>query len=499
MWWVIGRLFRRLAILSALALVGLALYTQYAFQEPFLTTWSRYLRPQLDWQKGKYPSLAPAFAVVEALLPGTDPRDRFAPAAGARAVARPANWETWVVGPRKAGSAPPPGNDVLVGSPRELTAAIEKAAPGTAITMSPGTYDFKGRSIEMSASGTPERPIVLRAPALGAVTLRLNMLEGLHVRGAHWIIENLLIEGVCPNDDYCEHAFHVVGGARGTVIRNNWVANFNSSVKVNGARGVFPDGGAILDNAFVNDRPRRTDNPVTVIDLVAADGWVVAGNFIADFAKGRGDRTSYGAFFKGAGEGNVFERNLVRCEWRHRGGTRIGFSFGGGGTTPEACRDRRCAVEHRQGILRSNVIMDCPNDVGIYLNKGAASVIHNNLILNTRGIDVRYAASSAEIFNNVIDGRILARDDGTYTGRANAISTFDAALDRDVSDGLFADPDAGDLRATDPASLVGAGVPLGTPPDGPAKDFCGRPYAPDARLIGPFQYGPDMGCRPVLP
>jgi hypothetical protein len=414
MWWV-GNIIRRLIVLGVLTVVGLALFTQYAFQEPFMVTWSRYAKPQIEWQKGKYPSASPAFDIIGSLLTDTDPRDDFRPIGPARPPARPSNWRPTAVGPRLSGSRPvtATGTGTVVTSATELLREIGTAGPGTVITIAPGAYEIKRHSIELSANGTKGRPIRLRADALGTVTLRLISLEGLHVTGAYWIIENLLIEGACGNDGSCDHAFHVVGGARGTVIRNNWVSNFNSTIKVNGANGKYPDDGEILNNAFVNDAPRKTDSPVTVLDIVAVNGWRVAGNFIADFAKGLGNRVSYGAFFKGGGDGNVFERNLVRCEWRHRGGARIGFSFGGGGTTSQACRGGKCAFESIRGTMRSNIVMDCPNDVGVYVNKSPESVIHNNFILKTRGVDVRFAGSTADIFNNVIDGRILARADGT--------------------------------------------------------------------------------------
>ena len=104
-----------------------------------------------------------------------------------------------------------------------------------------------------------------------------------------------------------------VGNAEATVIRNNWVLNFNATVKVNGNNGIFPDNGLVEHNAFVNDRPRDTDKPVTMLDIVAASGWRVRSNPDRGLRQGR-RRLHYGAFFKGAWENNIFEKNLVRCE-----------------------------------------------------------------------------------------------------------------------------------------------------------------------------------------
>src|SRR3546814_2150270 len=136
-----------------------------------------------------------------------------------------------------------------------------------------------------------------------------------------------------------------------------------------------------------------------------------------DFAKDGGNFTSYGAFFKGAGEDNIFEQNRVRCELRHSGQRRIGFSFGGGRTGRRFCRDGSCSAEHRGGIARSNVIMHC-SEAGIHLNKSADTLIHNNALIATQGIELLRASTDAMIVNNLLDGSIRARE-GAKIGRAH--------------------------------------------------------------------------------
>src|SRR3546814_13918963 len=84
------------------------------------------------------------------------------------------------------------------------------------------------------------------------------------------VFENLVIEGACEHDSRCEHAFHVVGSATNTIIRNNRVIDFNSAVKANDLAGQYPDEGLISHNVFLNRHPRNTRNPVSVIDIVSA-------------------------------------------------------------------------------------------------------------------------------------------------------------------------------------------------------------------------------------
>lgn len=494
----IGRLFGLVLLVSGLSIAGGAFYTQYIFQEPFHVSWSRFLKPELDWQKGRYPSLKPVFGIAERLFSSPDPRNLFGNIPGRSALTQPATWSNAAVGPQSRSAAQ---NDVtgpdetIVSSAKDLRAAIGNASPGETITISPGEYLLSGHSIKVSSGGTKSDPIILRARKFGTVRLLLSTLEGFHVRGPNWIFENLIILGVCARHARCEHAFHVVGDARGTVIRNNWISNFNAALKVNGVKTRFPDDGRVSNNVFINDTSRQTSNPVTLIDIVGASNWTVDRNFIADFAKAHGDRISYGAYFKGAGTDNIFERNLVRCERMHRGGTRVGLSFGGGGTDRQACRDGRCRTEQSRGVMRFNIVMNCPNSVGIYLNKSTDTRVHNNLLVDTRGIDVRFSESTATIRNNVIDGRIRARNGGSYIENGNITSFFQAVLNGNVSTEIFADPRMGDLSISDKDALTKPGRKI----SGGTTDFCNRPLPNGHTQIGPFIVDGNPICISIMP
>src|SRR3546814_3225148 len=78
------------------------------------------------------------------------------------------------------------------------------------------------------------------------------------------------------------------------------------------------------------------------------------------------------------------------------------------------CRDGSCSAEHRGGIARSNVIMHC-SEAGIHLNKSADTLIHNNALIATQGIELLRASTDAMIVNNLLDGSIRAREGATYT------------------------------------------------------------------------------------
>jgi hypothetical protein len=311
-----------------------------------------------------------------------------------------------------AGKSDTRGNVVLVGSSEELLAAVALAEPGDSITLLPGTYAFVNK-INAERPGRAGLPVTVRAIAPGNVLLQMNTTEGFKVSAPYWRFENLSIRGACDDDGYCEHAFHVVGGAHHFAAINNTILDFNAHFKINGSDKIFPDHGLIEGNIISNTHARLTRNPVTPIDLVAASYWHVRGNLISDFVKADGNRVSYGAFFKGGGSGNVFEQNTVLCEHRLRGnpGQSIGLSLGGGGTGKEFCRDSRCVTEQEQGVIRSNLIAAC-TDVGIYLNSAAGSIIAHNTMVDTNGIDVRFPETSASLEGNLIDGPIRSRDGG---------------------------------------------------------------------------------------
>jgi hypothetical protein len=375
---------------------------------------------------------------------------------------------------------------------RELLAALKRAEPGDEIILAAGTYPIKSRNIEILRGGTAAQPIVVKARRLGDAVIELDSLEGFWVNAPYWTFENLEFKGVAKNHDYGEHAFHIVGGGNGFVLRNSRLHEFNSMIKGNGHRGGdgethFPDNVLIENNHFYNSEIRRTSHPVTFIDVVGPDRWIVRGNLIADFCKGEGDRISYGAFLKGNSSEGVFENNLVIGEYRTTGGVRVGLSLGGGGSGAQFSRNGSNEVEHAGGVVRNNLVMYC-SDVGLYLNKARDTKVFNNTFYRTMGLDVRFPASSAVIRNNLLSSRIKKRDGGVMVEDHNRVADVD-----DFGD-WFQNPEAGDFGLKDGDDLVDKGIAV----EAGSEDFCGRPRigAPD---LGAIEYGGEgAGCPPVL-
>ena len=132
--------------------------------------------------------------------------------------------------------------------------------------------------------------------------------------------------------------------------------------------------------------------------------------------------------------------------------------------------------------------MHC-DDVGIYLNKSGNTLVYNNTLVNTLGIDVRFEQSSALIGNNVLTGRIADRDGGS-SDRVNNL-----VFDMDELNEVFVAPTAGDFTLKSAESLVDRGNDL----QAQERDFCGTPRGPGGVDLGAMEFndGREAMCRPL--
>lgn len=378
-------------------------------------------------------------------------------------------WPSWVgANPRRLAELNP-AHLQAVSTTQELFAAVARAKPGDVIELMPGRYRLDGSGLHITRPGTAAQPITMQALRLGDAVIESNVVEAIKVFAPYWHFVNLEMHGVCHDDSGCEHAFHVVGNAHDTVLRNLRLLDFNAQLKVNREGGKFPDDGVLVDSTLIDTHPRDTTNPVTPVNIDDASHWYVAGNLIADFVKG-GGQTSYGGYGKGDAYGTVFRRNVVLCAYHLHGlpGPRVGLSFGGGGTGAKLRRDYgRTPFEHHDGKIEDNLIAFC-SDVGIYLNRAAHTRIAHNTLIDTGGIDVRYPESSAEILDNIVDGAIHARQGAVITAMRGNLNPplLGLFLGWHPQRGLFVDPARLNLRWR-------AAPPAGEPARAGRRDLCG--------------------------
>tara|TARA_R110001583_G_scaffold143203_1_gene295295 strand:+ start:510 stop:1826 length:1317 start_codon:yes stop_codon:yes gene_type:complete len=305
--------------------------------------------------------------------------------------------------------------DIFISNATELEHALREVAPGDSLLLSPGHYPLQ-RTVSR-IGGTQETPITIKAIAPGSVIIDAENEETFVIYHPYWIFEGLIIEGT----DTTNHAFHLSLDADYVVIRNTTIRNFHNHIKVNGKHDRFPDHILIEKNRLTNDTVRKTARPASPIDIIGGTHAVIRGNLITDFSRSEGDQISYGLFIKGNSSFGMIEQNLVVCSAHHSGGYRIGISLGGGGTAPSYCENQDCSIEHRSGVIRNNIVMNC-SDAGIFLKKASGSQILHNTLIQTSGIDIQLKGSSATIVGNYIDGDLRARKGAQYRQHNNLIA-----------------------------------------------------------------------------
>jgi MYXO-CTERM domain-containing protein len=389
---------------------------------------------------------------------------------------------------------------INVATAAELTTAIDNAMPGDEIVLADGTYAFTA-NVNCDNPGSWQLPITVRAAnRLGAkITFNVASTEGFKVTAPYWQFDGLDVEGTCASDPNCEHAFHVMGAATDFVLRHSRVRNFNAQLKVNASdiNGTFviPHHGIVEYNEIGDTRGRMTSNPTTKLNIDTGDDWIVRGNYLHDAYKNGGDNISYLAFMKSGGNRGLFERNLVICSKDHTGGTRIGLSFGGGGTGNQFCApafdiNTPCTVEHTGGTMRNNIIANC-SDVGIYVNEGTDSHILYNTLIGTAGIDFNYATATGEAVGNLATGVIRNRNSSTatFTGNMAGVSVVQF-------DDWYLEPLVGNLALTgDITSLLGAGPAHANVPN----DYCGTTRPSGALTLGALEHMAAMPCDTTTP
>jgi len=196
-----------------------------------------------------------------------------------------------------------------------------------------------------------------------------------------------------------------------------------------------------------------------------------------------------------ANKQGLYENNLIACELAIPAdqGTRIGLSFGGGGMGKTMFRNNNCCTEHVNGTIRNNIIINCSHDVGIYINASRGIEIYNNLMFNSMGIDVRFRNGKAKIYNNILSGRIKARDGGSYTEQNNLIDIDCLDTNNTFSDcallAIYEDIMTLDLSLVDGNDILKKGIKT------PAEyDLCGEKFDTEAPDLGPIQYSVKQSC-----
>ncbi|MEJ2085864.1 MAG: hypothetical protein P8Y44_09320, partial [Acidobacteriota bacterium] len=209
------------------------------------------------------------------------------------------------------------------------------------------------------------------------------------------------------------------------------------AIKINAIDDGYADNGAVECSHIELTPQGRTqvrDNCYTGgIDAHAARGWSVRGNHIEGFWCDNG-LSEHGVHFWRASRDTLVERNVIlNCA---RG---IGFGLGEQGGSRIYEDDPYPGVSdkgHIDGLIRNNfVAVADPGlqgsasgfDVGVGLEQSHGTVVVHNSVVSTQqpsssSIEWRFAATSAEIGNNLVSHNLKQRDGGVAALAGNIFS-----------------------------------------------------------------------------
>ncbi len=284
-------------------------------------------------------------------------------------------------------------DSVYVASYGDLVAATTNVPPeGRTITVKQGTYTQSGvlwitgqANLTIQGETSDPNDTVLTGQGMYSGT---SMNIGLN-NCPHFTILNMTLTSVLYHAVQFNNGSHY-GIVRNCVLWDNGESGIKSTYSYpNRANYQYSDYG-LIENCRIGNTTVAggTSGVVEGIDLIAAKGWVIRNNTFINIILSGG----YGqaVFGKGNSQDTVIESNyFYQCD--------IGPGFGGGGTGLDYFRDNDTTYEHRNGIIRNNVIVG-GKDAAVYLNKALNAKVYNNLAYATPlTFQARFAQMSAEL------------------------------------------------------------------------------------------------------
>jgi parallel beta-helix repeat protein len=329
----------------------------------------------------------------------------------------------------------PTPDSVTVTSLTDLQQAINNApVGGRIITLAAGTYNQTSsivinskNNITIQGATTNYADTVVAGPGINNSSMDINFKvnDSDYVTFKHLTIQDSYYHSIQVNSgsDYF-HADHL----------KTWDNGEGGFKSTSGGNPELPytDYG-VIENSLIGYSVSGLRSSIEGIDLIASKGWVVRGN-VFENAKGANNGIAYAFFAKGNSIDTIVENNVFKNNF-------IAMSFGGGGTGAQYFRNGDTTYEHRGGIMRNNVVYGTL-DAGVYMNKATGFKVYNNTMLgiapgvNVGGVESRYAESSGEVRNNLMDKAVKLRNGGTAT-QSNNISTASANWLIDAAGGNY--------------------------------------------------------------
>jgi hypothetical protein len=390
--------------------------------------------------------------------------------------------------------------DTVINVPAEaptIQAAIDAAANGDTVLVSPGTYaeliDFRGKAITVNSEQGPNRTIIDARGGGSAVTFRSGetraaVLSGFTIRGGlsvHWgggiYIANSspTIRGNVITENRSCTGVGIYSSFGSPLIQNNRIAR-NS---IHGCTGGWGIGVYIGDNSAAEVIGNEiSDNSGAAasgggVALFAAGSAVISGNVIARNATSGPEGCGWG--------GGIATANFSQAKIVNNLIVRNSACFGGGihwrGSTGST-------------VFVNNTIADNEASVssaGVYVTGfDARNQLHNNIISAATGpalvCDNAASVSSPLLHSN----DVFSAQGAAYGGTCADQTGLNGNLSADPG---FIDVAAGDFRVGMSSPVVDAGN--GSAPHLPASDITGQARIVDGNAdgaeridIGAFEY-----------
>jgi hypothetical protein len=315
--------------------------------------------------------------------------------------------------------APPSGAVVHVSSESQLRTAVSRLASNTTIVVAPGVYvlqdtvyingTFSNVGIR-GATGNAD-DVVLKGPGMSNASIPHGIWVGGSVAGV--TIANLTIR------DIYYHPIIFNAGTQSPLVHNVTLVNAGQQfIKSN----PNPSGGGV-DNGIVQysiiqyDTTSR-DYYTNGVDVHTGRNWIIRHNLFRNIRAPQGQLAGPAILMWNASSGTIAEGNaFIDCQRE--------IAFGLIERTPD---------DHTGGIVRNNFIYRQPSIAGdaainVFDSPGT-QVLHNTILGSgtySSLIEYRFPhTTGVEIANNLLDGRILARDGASATLSGN-VTTAAAA------------------------------------------------------------------------
>jgi hypothetical protein len=387
-----------------------------------------------------------------------------------------------------AGPAVPPsplpisGTVVRVATTQQLQNAVASIASNTTILIAPGTYPlasplyvngtFTNVAIR-GATGNRDDVVLVGKGMTVDGGVPFGIWTGGNVRGV--TIADLTIR------DVYSHPIILNGGTQSPLIHNVRLVNAGQQfIKANpdGAGGGVDNG--VVEYSVMEYATTSRDYYTNGVDVHTGDNWMIRHNLFRNIRAPQGQLAGPAILMWNGSTGTIADGNtFIDCQRE--------IAFGLIERTPN---------DHAGGIVRNNFIYRAATvagDSAIYVaDSPGTQVLHNSILVSgtyQNPIEYRFAHTTGVVIaNNVLDGRITARDGAT--GSVSGNDTTGAAA-------LFVNPPAGDLHLR-PGSLALINK-IGTPLPNAGRDWDGHVRPAGTTDIGADEYGGSTGTPPRSP